>query len=262
MRIVMLISSGRRGGNTDGISVLLEKELLMLAQKSNTELIVDKYVLGHQEIKNCRGCRVCFDRGEKFCPLKDDLQLLWEQIKAADGIVLGSPVYVEDVNGIMKNWIDRMAFNCHRPGLAGKAAYVYTTSGAGSSNHSIHTMKTALATWGAFIAGSSRFRAGALSKIDELKAEHGKKIGKAAAGLFDAIRNKRPLKPSLYSLLTFNVQQTSWRREDDKTTVDYRYWDDNGWLDKGCRYYFPNDVNPVKVLAARLLGKAVALFFL
>lgn len=262
MRIVMLVSSGRRGGNTDGISVLLEKELLLLAQSKHTELVIDKYMLGHQDIRNCRGCRACFDRGEQSCPLKDDLHLLWEQLREADGIVLGSPVYVEDINGVMKNWIDRMAFNSHRPGLAGKAAYVYTTSGAGSSNHAIRTMQTALSTWGVYIAGSDRFRAGGLSKIDELKARHGKIIRKAAERLFDAIHDKRPLKPSFYLLVAFSVQQISWRREEDKASVDYRYWAGNGWLDKGCRYYFPDRANPLKVLASRLIGKAVALFFL
>ena len=45
MRIVMLVSSGRRGGNTDGISVLLEKELMQLAQSKHTELVIDKYML-------------------------------------------------------------------------------------------------------------------------------------------------------------------------------------------------------------------------
>ena len=92
MRIVMLVSSGRRGGNTDGISVLLEKELMQLAQSKHTELVIDKYMLGRQDIRNCRGCRACFDRGEQYCPLKDDLLLLWEQLREADGIVLGSPV--------------------------------------------------------------------------------------------------------------------------------------------------------------------------
>ncbi len=258
----MLVSSGRRGGNTDGISVLLEKELMQLAQSKHTELVIDKYMLGRQDIRNCRGCRACFDRGEQYCPLKDDLLLLWEQLREADGIVLGSPVYVEDVNGIMKNWIDRMAFNSHRPGLTGKAAYVYTTSGLGSSNHSIHTMKTALTTWGVYIAGSSRFRTGALSKINDLQKEHGNYIRKAAERLFYAIWDKKPLKPSFYSLIAFSVQQIAWRRANDENSVDYRYWSDNGWLDKSCRYYFPNRTNPIKALTSRLIGKVAALFFL
>jgi multimeric flavodoxin WrbA len=35
----------------------------------------------------------------------------------AEAYVFASPVYVEDINGVMKNWIDRMAFNSHRPTL-------------------------------------------------------------------------------------------------------------------------------------------------
>jgi multimeric flavodoxin WrbA len=54
--------------------------------------------------------------------------------------VFASPIYVEDVNGAMKNFIDRMAYNCHRPRFfgrsergwldAGRAFYVDGTVGA------------------------------------------------------------------------------------------------------------------------------------
>lgn len=80
---------------------------------------------------------------KNFCPIKDDVLRVNDQIRDADSLIPASPVYVEDVNGIMKKWIDRMAFNSVRTALYGKSAVVITTSGAHSSTRSINTMKKA-----------------------------------------------------------------------------------------------------------------------
>ncbi len=124
MKIISLVSSYRINGNTNTAVSLIEKQLLSIADKENIALEVEKIQLGHLDIKTCCGCRVCFDKGEGKCPLKDDLLEIWDKIHQTDGILVASPVYVEDVNGIMKNWIDRMAFNCHRPAFAGKTVYI------------------------------------------------------------------------------------------------------------------------------------------
>jgi len=159
LRIILLVSSYRANGNTNRIVSLIEKQLLSIADEENITLEVEKIQLSYFDIKTCCGCRACFDKGEEECPLKDELLIIWEKIYQADGILAASPVYVEDVNGIMKNWIDRMAFNCHRPAFAGKTVYIVTTSGGGSSNHTINTMKNAFITWGMNFAGSSKFQA-------------------------------------------------------------------------------------------------------
>ena len=41
----------------------------------------------------CRGCRVCFEKGEEFCPLKDDRDVLFDKITASDGVVFATPNY-------------------------------------------------------------------------------------------------------------------------------------------------------------------------
>jgi hypothetical protein len=56
--------------------------------------------LAEMDIRTCRGCRICFDKGEESCPLKDDLLAIRRRIEAAELLVLGSPVYVEDGNGV------------------------------------------------------------------------------------------------------------------------------------------------------------------
>jgi len=148
MKILSFISSYRKNGNTANIVQLLEDTIESISKQMNIHADFETVFLGHQNILTCKGCRICFDKGERNYPLNDDLLLIKERIDSADFVILASPVYVEDVNGIMKNWIDRMAFVCHRPEFFGKSAYILSTSGVGSTKHSLMTMNTALRTWG------------------------------------------------------------------------------------------------------------------
>lgn len=263
MKIISLVSSYRIDGNTNRIVSLIEKQLMSIADKENVILKIERIPLGQLDLKTCRGCRVCFDKGEEKCPLKDEVLSIRDKMLLADGILAASPIYVEDVNGIMKNWIDRMAFNCHRPAFAGKSAYIATTSGIGSSNHAINTIKTAFSTWGMYITGKSRFRTGELMELSTMESKHGKEIRNAAEALFDSIKENAASKPSFYSLLTFIVQQKYWIKWDKyHDTMDYKYWHDSGWLESNCNYYIPHQANFLKVKIAQFVGRIVAVFFI
>lgn len=73
-------------------------------------VMLDDYRIGA-----CRGCGACFDRGESRCPLEDDRDALIEKIMASDGVAFASPNYTLQVSGVMKVFLDRLGFLCHRP---------------------------------------------------------------------------------------------------------------------------------------------------
>ncbi|ATW24759.1 flavodoxin family protein [Candidatus Formimonas warabiya] len=261
MKVLSIVSSYRRNGNTDRIVKLVEEQVLFIANLQNIPLELEKVSLGSFDIQTCHGCRICFDKGETKCPLKDELLPIRDKILQADGIITASPVYVEDVNGIMKNWIDRMAFNCHRPAFVGKPAVVITTSGMGSSNHALNTISTALSTWGCHIVSRSKFRTGALMKIDEINARYHHRIKKIAAKLFHAIMDKEVLKPSFYSLVVFRVQQKYWQKAVGQHDLfDFVYWGNKGWLEPHCEFYIPHKASRIKVNLARLIGDFISRF--
>ncbi len=68
----------------------------------------------------CRGCKQCFRKGESFCPLKDDRDVLMEKMMTSDGVVIASPNYSFQVSAIMKTFLDRLGFVFHRPQFFGK----------------------------------------------------------------------------------------------------------------------------------------------
>jgi len=66
----------------------------------------------------CTACEGCSFNG--ICVFDDDVPLLVERMKEADGIVFASPVYIDNVSGQMKVFFDRLADAIHYQILAGK----------------------------------------------------------------------------------------------------------------------------------------------
>lgn len=260
MKLLLLNSSARAGGNTARVMDLLEENLRAIADQNGFALTCERVSLARLALKPCIGCRACFDRGEAACPQQDELLALYERMRAADGYVIASPVYVEDVNGILKTMIDRMAFLCHRPALYGKRALLFTTSGIGSSRHAMTTMTKAFGTWGIKTVATMQLSLGALSSREQVQERYQKRITTAATRFLHDLA--RPFRPSFYSLIAFTVQQALWKRDRvDHASVDYRFWQENGWLECGRWYYDAAQKHTPRVLLARLLGKLISLFF-
>jgi multimeric flavodoxin WrbA len=99
MNIIAICGSPRRG-NTEFIL----KRFLTKAEElgHKTELVL----LRERRVDHCTGCMVCDENG--FCPILDDMKLIIERMEANDLIVFGSPNYMNNVSGIMKDFFDRM----------------------------------------------------------------------------------------------------------------------------------------------------------
>ena len=260
MKILVLQSSGRTRGNTARVADIAADALKAEAQRAGAVLEVETVHLAQLGLHACTGCRSCFDRGEDTCPHKDDLLALKARMVHADGLVLAGPVYVNDVNGIMKTWMDRLAHVCHRPQFGGKAALLLATTGSTSAKHALRSMQVPLWTWGFRISASAWFKTGAAMSADDIRARHARSIAAAVHGLFRDIQERRFLKPSFVSLLVFRIQQGGWSKA-APGTIDHAYWRDRGWLDlRRSTFFFPHRANPVVTRCARLVGAVVARF--
>ncbi|MBM3129433.1 MAG: flavodoxin family protein [Chloroflexi bacterium] len=258
MKILALVGSNRKKGNTTRIVQLIETRMQSLAQQHDTPLEFETIFLGDLDIHPCRGCRLCFDRGENACPLKDDIVSLRAKMDAVDGLILASPVYVDDVSGLVKTWMDRLAFVCHRPAFSGKCAYPIATVGGSSPNHTLRTMNAALLTWGFHLVGQAGFKMGALASPDEME-RYEPEATKVAEALFRAVSQRHASRPALVSLIAFKIQQLAWQRE-PPDSYDYAYWDGRGWLANERTFYTGHRAHPIKVALARLLGAVIFRF--
>lgn len=180
---------------------LIESSLEKIGVERKIPMDVTRVSLYRENIRFCIGCRACFEKGEEFCPLKDATLTVRDQIVQADGMVLASPVYMEDVNGVMKNRIDRMAFVSHRPAFCGKSAALVTTSGSWASFRSLGTMKNALTAWGFSVIQTKNYRMGAKMQKDQLERRFAAQAEKTMALLIDSIQNGTAEKPSFFRFL-------------------------------------------------------------
>jgi multimeric flavodoxin WrbA len=257
MKILFLIGSYRRNGNTDQLTGLIREHLQQEADQSQTPLEIETIYLGQQKIGFCQGCRICYDRGGEFCPMKDDIHVIKAKMVEADGILLASPVYVDDVSGITKNFIDRLCHVCHRPQFAGKIAYLVATTGGTRTGKTLDTMKLALRTWGFHISGQSGYKMGALMNREETKNQFDDRAKKAAETLFQAIYKRNYLYPSFFELMVFKIQQMSWRKKGKPGTVDYSHWEKNGWFNPKRTFFISIESSWFKVILARAVGVVI-----
>lgn len=100
-RIVVLVGSMRKGGNTD----LLAQAFVEGANKNNTVEIVS---VADYKVNPCIGCNSCFTREGNQCFQKDDMAEIYKKLEIADMVVIASPVYFYGISAELKAIIDRL----------------------------------------------------------------------------------------------------------------------------------------------------------
>ena len=98
---------------------------ILNAIQENYPNINHKLLMLHEaNLERCRACYVCILKGEQYCPLKDDRDMLIKEITDADGVIFASSVYVNTITSLMKQFMERVSFITHRPRLFDKYAMV------------------------------------------------------------------------------------------------------------------------------------------
>jgi len=105
MKVVAFNGSPRKDGNTS----ILIKNLFNELEKQGikTELVQ----LSEKELRGCIACYKCVENKDLHCAVKSDAANEYiEKMLGANGIILGSPVYFNDVTPEMKALIDRTGY--------------------------------------------------------------------------------------------------------------------------------------------------------
>lgn len=100
-KVLVLCGSSRKDGNTERLA----QAFIEGARSAGNE--VEKIGLCQMNILPCIDCKYCY-RHEGQCILKDDMQKIYEELKAAEVLVLASPVYFYNFPSKLKAVIDRL----------------------------------------------------------------------------------------------------------------------------------------------------------
>jgi multimeric flavodoxin WrbA len=197
----------------------------------------------------CRGCRLCFEKGEEFCPLKDDRDLLMEKIDASDGVIFASPNYSWQMSGVMKIFLDRFGFVCHRPRYFGKTFTSIVTQGFSGGNKIVDYFD--------FLAkflGFNTLKGTSVTTLIPITEKAQRKIDRALAGLskrfYARLTKPEYPVPSMLWLMAFRMGRTSMFQMLDESSRDFRYYAEKGWFESD--YYYPTRLGVLKKAAGKL----------
>ncbi len=103
MKVLIINGSPRVGGNT--ALALAEMERIFAQEGIESETVQ----VGAREIRGCLGCGYCYKNGK--CTMDDLVNELAGKLEAADGLVVGSPVYYASANGTLIALLDRLFYS-------------------------------------------------------------------------------------------------------------------------------------------------------
>jgi len=138
--------SARKNGNT---AKLLKKVL------SHVEDLGAETEILHLIEKEIKPCLSCLPEGKCTypCQIKDDMEEIFEKLKKADCIILGSPTYWYSLSGLMKNFLDRLTAQdmLRPPILDGKVVGLVSTADLEGSLQALTQMLVPMSSMGAIL---------------------------------------------------------------------------------------------------------------
>ncbi len=203
----------------------------------------------------CRGCRLCFNKGEEFCPLKDDRDVLFAKIQESDGVIFATPNYSFQMSGLMKVFLDRFGFAMHRPRYMGKVFTSIVSQGFGGGDKIVENLDFVgkvlgfTTVKGTTVTGFDPKTEKQLRKIDKALAEQSKRF-------YTLLAKPAHSTPTLLQVLFFRIGRTTIKQEADPKSLDYQYYAEKGWLEAD--YYYPTRLDVLKKAAGRLMDSMMA----
>ena len=206
--------------------------------------------LSDYQLKVCRGCKLCCDKGEHLCPLKDDRDVLIEKMMMSDGVVFATPNYSFQVSAIMKIFLDRLGFVFHRPRFFGKTYTCIVAQGVFGGGKIVNYLN--------FIGKGLGFNTvkgsciTTLEPVTEKQQAKTDRVLEAHAKRYYARMNQSAFpSPTLMDLMLFRFTRTKMKLELDENFHDYVYFNDKGWFESD--FYYPTRLGVLKKGAGKFL---------
>lgn len=237
MKILAIIGSPRKA-NTYNIAKRIEQY-----HKEITDCEYEYIFLKDINIGRCIGCFACISKGEDYCPLKDDRNLVVQKIEASDGVILASPNYAMNVSWLMKNCIDRFAYTCHRPKYFNQKFMLLITSGGYMGVKNAMKALSIMASGGKVVSKLSVFNPPQMNEKKQRFQEN--KIKKNTEKFVKSLSEKKGHRPSLSFLIWFSVFKALSEKNHEEFPADYNYY-------KNKNYFIDYHLNGVQMTIIKI----------
>ncbi|WP_251859433.1 NAD(P)H-dependent oxidoreductase [Clostridium sp. Marseille-Q2269] len=218
MKCLVIHGSPRRGHTWDVLNIA-EKEM-----KRNGQIQFEHIELAKENIINCVGCFNCIFKGEDKCPHKESMTKIVDKIEKSDALIVTSPVYSMQVTGLLKNFIDHMSYNFHRPRFFTKKALVITTTAGAGHKDAANYIRNVLYYWGFNHVQTIPIAYRNVKLTDKNK----NRVITAAKSFMLDLKSNKLHRPSIKSVVMFNIWRAMAREKYEEGTADYDYWTNTG----------------------------------
>jgi multimeric flavodoxin WrbA len=106
-KIIAINGSPRKTWNT---ATLLNKAIEGAASKGAKTNIIHLYDLDYKGCRSCFSCKLKGGKSYGRCAARDELTPVLDLIVNADALILGSPIYIGAVTGMMRSFLERLTF--------------------------------------------------------------------------------------------------------------------------------------------------------
>ncbi|NYB73601.1 NAD(P)H-dependent oxidoreductase [Sedimentibacter hydroxybenzoicus DSM 7310] len=226
MNITLVYGTERKGSTYNIAQLFLNK---LRDEKSEVREIFLPRDMPHF----CKGCSLCFMKGEEYCPDYEQVNKIRIALEKADMLIFASPVYVYHTTGQMKALLDNFGYQwmVHRPNKAmfGKIALVISTAAGAGMKSTNKDIADSLTFWG--IARIFRYGKGVAaidwnSVSDDKKSVIYKDVDKISSKIIKKFKN---VTPSIKVKALFHAMRIAQKKGGFNKT-DVEYWKEQGWL--------------------------------
>ena len=222
MKILGLCGSPRKDNSRT--AWLVQRTLAAAEERGAETEFID---VARLKLGPCMACDRCHHLGE--CVQKDEFNTIFRSMLFADGIVLGSPVYIYHVTAQLKLFIDRLANAIHCLRLEGKYGAVIATAGGSGHEETSSYLEQLISRLGAQCVG----KVGCTLEDGPVKPGSAPGVGAWELGLrlVEAIAAKKefPEQRREIEARRSYFRQLMVKRQ-DQWPWEYRYWLEKGWL--------------------------------
>ncbi len=243
MKILAIMGSPKGKGSGYRLVKMIEDRM-----KAAGDVEFAYLFLKDADLKPCTGCYTCIAKGEDKCPLKDDRAAIEQKLLAVDGVILSSPMYVLNVSGLMKNFIDRFAYTNHRPRFFRQKVLTMINMGGDSPKAALAFLRHALG--GSRIVRELGIATPPWMQTERAVVKKERALDAAAKKFYKACLNTSPPSPALYNLILFHAQKAHSFEFRQILPADYAYYNSK-------TYYYDTRINPIKAAAAKAIVRVM-----
>lgn len=223
MKKIFVYIGSKAGNNSSTFQYISEvlNKTSELVGKDN--ISIDFYMASSCKINSCMSCNRCFFYGE--CPQdkNDDMKIIKSKMLNADFIIFASPVYLHNVSGDMKIFIDRIAYWSHLLRLSGKVGIVVVTSTGNGLDLTAKYIHKVMTYMGIKVVGEFGVIPCNMNK------EINSSIEKCSNIIKDYINGKIIESDNALEIV-FKANKISIESQSNLNTSEYRYWNESGLI--------------------------------